>query len=347
MNAYHPSLPDMLILALLAIVSAVEYFAVSARRGRITSSFRVAWYVQTIVVLWALAAGIVALWMAAHRSWDALLLGSIHPSRLLAGFVPVTIYLLLVARDLSRVLKRTSFSEQFMAGINKLIELMPHTRLQFALFMLVAVAAGCCEELIFRGFLLSFIAAFAGPVAAVIASSFFSRARISRARRHYPQRHLQPGGVRPGAGGGIAHPGHRHSRSHRRCFRGCRLSRHHSGKNAVAKRVRHDPRRCGERQRLHGFGPSLKAVRRVIERRCRAFCRKTKWTNAAKNPLFRPFRIIGGAVGELPPESEKPSRRFLQATASILAFAHVSSKPGFYARQILQFRTIIGSVSSS
>ncbi len=49
----------------------------------------------------------------------------------------------------------------------------------------------------------------------------------------------------------------------------------------------------------------------------------------------------GGAVGELPPESEKPSRRFLQATVSILAYANVSSKPGFHSRQILKFWTMM------
>jgi hypothetical protein len=70
----------------------------------------------------------------------------------------------------------------------------------------------------------------------------------------------------------------------------------------------------------------------------------TKWHNLHKKAQLTgvncAFSILGGAVGELPPESEVPGPRFLQAQFRFyLRQAHFS-KPEWRLQQLLNFGRI-------
>jgi len=75
-------------------------------------------YAYLIALVWALAACVLALWFANGRPWSALLLGSLVPWRLAAGFALVTVGLWIALRDRAAVLR---FLEVFERLRSKLL----------------------------------------------------------------------------------------------------------------------------------------------------------------------------------------------------------------------------------
>lgn len=181
---------DVIVAALLAIGYPIWDYAWDwPRMLRIIRSGRpdprVPVYRQIMGQLWLMAATIAALWLYAGRPWSALGLTLPHGWRLgVALALPAGVVLLMVAqmRAVARVaperLARTRARNAHVASI------VPHTRAELAWFQPVAVSAGVCEELIWRGFLMWAFRPWLGVWGAALASSVsFGLAHSYQGRR--------------------------------------------------------------------------------------------------------------------------------------------------------------------
>ncbi len=154
-----PTTLDLIIVGLIAVLYPIwdnlwgwPRMLRTIRSGRTDPRLPV--YREIIGQLWVMTWVIAALWARADRPWSAL--GLVLPTGwrlgLTAALVLATLALhALRARSIARLdpvrLERLRSSEA------SLIAFAPHTRAEYAWFQAVAVTAGMCEELIYRGFL--------------------------------------------------------------------------------------------------------------------------------------------------------------------------------------------------
>jgi len=132
---------------------------------------RLAYYPVEIAPLWALAAGVVALWIAARRPWGALLLGGSAPWRLALGWALAGGYVWLTLSQRRKVLARPERLARLVNALGGVRPILPRTRGERNAFAALAITAGICEELLFRGFLLWYARVWSGPVGGFLISS--------------------------------------------------------------------------------------------------------------------------------------------------------------------------------
>ncbi|HEX3664502.1 MAG TPA: hypothetical protein VHU23_04630 [Rhizomicrobium sp.] len=117
-------------------------------------------YYALLIFLWAAAAAICALWHFENRDWGLLLLAAPMSWRFLLGMAVAGALLLLLGFQHVHTLRRARNdpTQPVSFGSPVLDAMVPRSRGENHLFALVAVAAGICEELLFRGFLMTTIA---------------------------------------------------------------------------------------------------------------------------------------------------------------------------------------------
>jgi membrane protease YdiL (CAAX protease family) len=162
---------DLLIL----FVAVLAMPAMSARAGirlaRAAPSSLVPRYWATILRGWAAAAALVGLWLWSARPLSALGLDYPIGMRGQLGFLVDALALAFFAAQQMR-LPRLSQDD-----VDKLVErigalkVTPRTAGELAVFLLLSVTAGVWEELLYRGFLIGYLAPRAGVVAALLLSS--------------------------------------------------------------------------------------------------------------------------------------------------------------------------------
>jgi membrane protease YdiL (CAAX protease family) len=124
-------------------------------------------YIYLIVYQWAMTASIAALWIATSRPWSALLLGVPKRWGFGASLALSVAFLFLMALQRRALFKRPEISETARRQILEIEPMAPHTRQERRVWTFVAITAGCCEEVMFRGFLLALFASWIGLIAAV------------------------------------------------------------------------------------------------------------------------------------------------------------------------------------
>ncbi len=169
-TSYIPSHADYALALTMIVLMVIEVVVFgglfrAAARGTPRKS-RLPAYVYLIVYQWAVVACVVALWIATKRPWSWLLLGRPHEWGFAVGLVLAAAYLVLGVKQHRAILKRPELLPRVRAQVNEFEPMAPHTRREHKVWYLTAVTAGCCEETIFRGFLLAFVASFAGIVGA-------------------------------------------------------------------------------------------------------------------------------------------------------------------------------------
>jgi membrane protease YdiL (CAAX protease family) len=172
--SYHPNGFDFALVAAMLVMSVGEIPLIKAFRHAVdggVKNARTYAYAYLIVLVWVLAACVIALWIMNDRPWGALLLGPVIPWRLAVGFALAAVGLWIALRDRATILnllKRPEIYERVRSKfLGPLEPLLPHTPGERRLWTLVSISAGVCEEIFARGFLLSLIAGFAGLIAAV------------------------------------------------------------------------------------------------------------------------------------------------------------------------------------
>lgn len=128
-------------------------------------------YREAMLLQWGLVALLAALWAWLGRPWTALgLVPGLTP-----GFLGVAagaaLMAVLVWRQRTGILADDGALDAVRAKLAGLEVMLPHTREELRRFYALSVTAGVCEELLYRAFLIWYLAQFTGLVQAVALSS--------------------------------------------------------------------------------------------------------------------------------------------------------------------------------
>jgi uncharacterized protein len=183
MNAQH-GIFDNLLFALLLAIPLIEWKWTWPRYLKRLATgdpgVRATFYGSLMIGEWIPAACLLGWWVAKARPWSALLLaGTATPlqmgipqqMRLWAGLTFAALLVGFLVAQRTAVLARPETMERVRPKLEFAEPLLPHTIVEHRLFWLVSLTAGVCEELFFRGFLIWYLMAWMGPLAAVLLSS--------------------------------------------------------------------------------------------------------------------------------------------------------------------------------
>jgi len=132
---------------------------------------RIAMYRQVIVIQWTLAIATVAWWLASARPPAALGL-TVRPNGALVGILAgVAVVILIVLRQSSAADATDEIWERLRRRIGHLERMLPHTTVERAWFRAVAITAGVCEELLYRGYAIWYLQHWLGLLPAIGASA--------------------------------------------------------------------------------------------------------------------------------------------------------------------------------
>jgi membrane protease YdiL (CAAX protease family) len=170
-----PSFLDHLIaFTLLAVIPLLARWNYPRHRARIRANpgARLSLYRSTIAQQWLFVAFVLAVWFALGRGCAAL--GLVVPSgiRTYIGLAVTAAGLALLRVQL--VLVRRGGEEALAAVRGQLTaveEIMPRTGTEMRWFGAMSVTAGICEELLYRGFLIAYLAVLLGTWPAVVAGA--------------------------------------------------------------------------------------------------------------------------------------------------------------------------------
>jgi hypothetical protein len=132
---------------------------------------RLRYYPFEIGPLWALAACVIALWVATRRPWGALLLGASAPWRLALGWALAGAFVWLTLSQRRQLLARPERLARLVNALGGVRPMLPRTRGERSGFAVLSITAGICEELLFRGFVLWYATVWTGPVGGFLISS--------------------------------------------------------------------------------------------------------------------------------------------------------------------------------
>ena len=137
-------------------------------------------YRALIAQEWTATACLLGWWAWRARPWSWLLLAGTEtplkmgippPLRLWAGLAFVALLAGVLILQKKAILARPETMRRIRPRLAYAEPLLPHTEKERRLFWLVSLTAGVTEEIFFRGFLIWFLAAWMGPLLAVLLSS--------------------------------------------------------------------------------------------------------------------------------------------------------------------------------
>jgi membrane protease YdiL (CAAX protease family) len=149
--------PDLLYLALIAILLLLDYFVLwpaflrrsQAEPGRARLWLWSGW----MIMLWTLVAAGVALWLFKARAWESLRLVVPQGWRLWSAIGLVLMLVIAYARTALRI-ARSKRAKRIQMGSPHVEKLAPRTRSELGWWVAMSLSAGFCEEFIFRGYLI-------------------------------------------------------------------------------------------------------------------------------------------------------------------------------------------------
>jgi hypothetical protein len=148
---------DVLFLALFGlslVVDALIVWPAFVRRARTDPArARTVLWSSWIVLLWVLTAAGVALWVREARSWEALRFAAPYGWRRWVATGLVAAVAVSYWRRAARM-ARSRRRGRVKIGNPRVEKLAPHTWPELRLWLALSVTAGCCEEFLFRGYLI-------------------------------------------------------------------------------------------------------------------------------------------------------------------------------------------------
>jgi hypothetical protein len=129
------------------------------------------YHLMGAATLWLLAGCAVGLAVRSRLPWNDLRLGVASPVRFAAGSAAVIAYAVLAMRQRRALLEKPERLRRMWEKHASAAALAPHTPAELRSFKVLAVSAGVCEEIVYRGFMIWFAGLWLGLWPAVIASS--------------------------------------------------------------------------------------------------------------------------------------------------------------------------------
>jgi membrane protease YdiL (CAAX protease family) len=183
MNSAH-AIIDYIFFALLLAIPLIEWKWTWPRYLKRLKSgapgVRARFYRALIAEEWMATACLMGWWALRARPWSGMLLAGTEtplrigippPLRLWAGLAFVALLAGVLILQKKAILARPETMQRMRPNLAYAEPLLPHTEKERRLFWLVSFTAGACEEIFFRGFLIWFLAAWMGPLLAVLLSS--------------------------------------------------------------------------------------------------------------------------------------------------------------------------------
>lgn|SRR5487761_27750 len=187
-----PGVFDYVVLAVIIAATLFEWLwywprCVQAIRAHVPGA-RARSYRNLIVAEWIVTLYVLGLWAAKGRPWSALWLGPVSHLRLGLGLLFAAVIISLHFLQTRKILTQPKVIAKVREKIAYLEPLIPDTSGERRAFWLVSITAGICEEILFRGFVMRFIAAWTGLILAVILSSvLFGFGHIYLGLGHVPR----------------------------------------------------------------------------------------------------------------------------------------------------------------
>lgn len=175
---------DHILFVVICLASPlIDWLWLYPRLRRATSAgvagARVRGYVLTMLTSWGLTACVIALWLAFGRPFDYLRLGIGTPLRTALGLALSAVYVVFAWVQRRAVLGQPDAAALVQRQLGRADALMPHSPREYRLFQMVAISAGICEEILYRGFVIWYLAIWTSLIpAAVISSILFGFAHI-------------------------------------------------------------------------------------------------------------------------------------------------------------------------
>ena len=183
-----PTAIDFAFVAVVAVIFPIWGFFEFRRLKREIAAgnveARARAYVQVMLSQWALAAVALGIWFYYSRPWGALGFASPVDWRLWTGVALTAIAAGLLVMQWWAIVRATGenadrYKSQLTAQLEPVKEILPHNRRELRRFLALSVTAGVCEELLFRAYLIWFLAAFTGLwIAAAVSTVIFAAAHL-------------------------------------------------------------------------------------------------------------------------------------------------------------------------
>lgn len=170
-----PSLIDHLLIFAIAIAFPVYGFAKWKRfkqdvAEKKPNAKRNA-YLETILLQWLLSAAVLGIWIFKERSFAALGLDAVWNQRfILANLFVIAACTFLVWQWLQVRKLKGNIPDSLRKQLKSIAEILPDSPSERKLFMVLAVTAGICEEILYRGFLMWYVESYTGLTLAVVIS---------------------------------------------------------------------------------------------------------------------------------------------------------------------------------
>ena len=172
----HP--PDHMLFVLLAVLFPIRAVTFGYRRldqadEADVPRVRMWLYRQILALQWSLAALVVLLWVVFRRPWSAIGLKPEFNGGVLGVAGGLLILVLFVVLQTRGIRDPAAADERVRRRVQHIERMLPHDARELRWFSAVAITAGICEELLYRGYLLWYLQhwlplALAVAVAAII-----------------------------------------------------------------------------------------------------------------------------------------------------------------------------------
>lgn len=163
----------LLIVVVLPLYSWTFYPRVKRRLAVGEAGTRIREYVETILILWSGTALAVGFWIHQNRSTGELGLGLSLDWRFYLGLAITATVILFLVWQVILVARHQEYRDHVRAQMEavSIDAMIPRTVLEYRWFLLVALSAGICEEILYRGYLISYLSEYVGKAGALVLSS--------------------------------------------------------------------------------------------------------------------------------------------------------------------------------
>lgn len=167
---------DLFLLALLALVIPVYSFKsfqdLHGDEEQI-QKLRISTYKKTFILLLLIGLGTTSLWILAERSLFQLGFKVVFNLGFFVSLLMTLGIIMFLYRQISKVKKDPNLITEIRDQMKtlKVNSIMPRDRHEFQWFLLISVTAGICEEIAYRGFMISYWSSSFGVIGATLISS--------------------------------------------------------------------------------------------------------------------------------------------------------------------------------